>query len=527
LLRPSIENEVAAIVRKRADEHAIHVFRQNAENLLMVPPAGRMPVIGVDPGLRTGCKLAVIDDTGNVLEHATIFLQASEERVQEARDTLKSLLSRHGVKAVSVGNGTGSREASAFVREVLRDYEDKEAFAVLVNEAGASVYSASKIAREEFPDLDVTVRGAISIARRLQDPLAELVKIDPKNIGVGQYQHDVNQKQLREGLERSIVSCVNRVGVDLNTASVPLLRYVSGIQYGTAQNIVHFRKEHGGFRSREQLLDVEGIGPRVYEQCAGFLRVRDGDQPLDSTAIHPEAYPLVEQMVASLGVPVKDAIGQVDKLESIDWDAFKTDVLGSLSLHDIRDELARPGRDPRRKFQVPRFLDGVMDIKDLEPGMVMQGAVTNVTDFGAFVDVGVHHDGLVHLSEMAARFVRDPQRLVHVGQIVTVKVIKVDKELPRISLSMKAVAAERKEKEQQRGEGGRRERSAKTANSGQERPRQAARGKNGGSSKKRKGSKRDLPRSKKPVPSGASAGSGRMNTQLADQLESLKKSMGG
>jgi len=495
LLRPSIENEVLASVRKAADEHAIHVFRENAQNLLMAPPAGRMPVIGVDPGLRTGCKLAVIDDTGHFLEHATVFLQASDERVQEARTVLQEMLTKHGVKAVAIGNGTGSREAYAFVREVLREQGDRDAFAVLVNEAGASVYSASKIAREEFPDLDVTVRGAVSIARRLQDPLAELVKIDPKNIGVGQYQHDVNQKQLREGLERSVISCVNRVGVDLNTASVPLLRYVSGIQFGTAQNIVQFRTDNGGFRSREQLLEVDGMS-----------------------------------------VPPGDLIGKSEPLESIAWDALATEVLGRHALEDIKNELVRPGRDPRRKFRVPRFLEGVVHIKDLEVGMTRQGVVTNVTDFGAFIDIGVHHDGLVHLSEMASKFVHDPQRLVHVGQIVTVKVIAVDKEMPRISLSMKQVAAEKQAASGKRDRRrGRQEAQAKRAvGENPEGPRRDGRR----SDRKRPANARHdrKPRRSGKGPDRQDRQSGgkpktpatpdRMNTQLADQLEALKKSMG-
>ena len=436
LIRPSIENEVVGVARQRADEDAIHVFRDNAKNLLLAAPAGRIRVIGLDPGHRTGCKLAVIDDTGSFLANATLF---PETQAEDSEKVLLDLIERYEAYAIAIGNGTGSREASKFVSGVLQKLRGKIAFSVLVNEAGASVYSASKVAREEFPELDVTVRGAISIARRLQDPLAELVKLEPRSIGVGQYQHDVNQKLLREGLHRTVVSCVNLVGVDLNTASVPLLRYVSGIQYGTAQNIVAFRTQHGGFRNRQQLLEVDGIGPKVFEQCAGFMRINGGDNPLDGTSIHPEAYPVVEQMAAAAATPVWDLIGHSEALSKMDLNQFSSPTFGALALKDVCSELARPGRDPRRTFQVPKFVEGVHDVNHLEPGMEIEGIVTNVTNFGAFIDIGVHQDGLVHLSEMANRYVRDPREVVAVGEIVKVKVINVDKELPRISLSIKAL----------------------------------------------------------------------------------------
>lgn len=439
LLRPSIENEVMRQVQERADAEAIRVFRDNAHNLLLSPPAGAMTVIGVDPGLKTGCKLAVIDSNGTFVDNATIYPTPPQNDVETAEKVLLALIEKHNAKAVAIGNGTGSREVARFIRQTLTKVSADGVFMVLVNEAGASIYSASKIARDEFPNLDVTVRGAISIARRMQDPLAELVKIEPRHIGVGQYQHDVNQKALREGLQKTVVSCVNAVGVDLNTASAPLLKYVSGIQSDTATNIVAFRTEKGGFKNRQQLLEVQGVGPKVFEQCAGFLRVRGGDQPLDATGIHPEAYPVVEQLAGKLGVDVPSLLEGPARVDEIDLRTFESEKFGSFTLHDIRQELHKPGRDPRKEFKVPKFLEGVDTVQALEEGMEIEGVVTNVTDFGAFVDIGVHQDGLVHLSELANRFVQDPRDVVRVGDVVKVKVIKVDKALPRISLSIKAL----------------------------------------------------------------------------------------
>ncbi|MCC6154381.1 MAG: RNA-binding transcriptional accessory protein [Candidatus Hydrogenedentes bacterium] len=439
LLRPSIENEVLRQVQERADAEAIRVFRDNAHNLLLSPPAGAMTVIGVDPGLKTGCKLAVIDSNGTFIDNATIYPTPPQNDVETAEKVLLALIEKHNAKAVAIGNGTGSREVARFIRQTLAKVSADGVFMVLVNEAGASIYSASKIARDEFPNLDVTVRGAISIARRMQDPLAELVKIEPRHIGVGQYQHDVNQKALREGLQKTVVSCVNAVGVDLNTASAPLLKYVSGIQSDTATNIVAFRTEKGGFKNRQQLLEVQGVGPKVFEQCAGFLRVRGGDQPLDATGIHPEAYPVVEQLAGKLGVDVPSLLEKPARVDEIDLHAFESEKFGSFTLHDIRQELHKPGRDPRKEFKVPKFLEGVDTVQALEENMEIEGVVTNVTDFGAFVDIGVHQDGLVHLSELANRFVQDPRDVVRVGDVVKVKVIKVDKALPRISLSIKAL----------------------------------------------------------------------------------------
>ncbi|MEK7793148.1 MAG: Tex-like N-terminal domain-containing protein, partial [Candidatus Hydrogenedentota bacterium] len=435
LLRPSIENEVVDVVRQRADEDAIRVFRDNSRSLLLMAPAGRLVVLGLDPGLKSGCKAAVVDDTGTYVESATFF----PEKGAEAEGALSDLIVRCHVRAVAIGNGTGSRETWAFVSRVLAKGTLEGAFAVMVNEAGASVYSASKVAREEFPELDVIVRGAISIARRLQDPLAELVKIEPRSIGVGQYQHDVNQKLLREGLHNTVVSCVNQVGVDLNTASVALLRYVSGIQYGTAQNIVAFRTEHSGFKSLGQLLEVPGIGPKVFEQCAGFLRIRDAENILDSTTIHPEAYTIVEQFAASLNVSVKDLVANSQLLQGAKLEGLGNETVGKLTLEDIRAELAKPARDPRSEFRAPKFRDDVNSVADLAEGMVLEGVVTNVTNFGAFIDIGVHQEGLVHLSELAYKFVEDPRQIVHVGEIVNVKVISVDKDAPRVSLSLKAM----------------------------------------------------------------------------------------
>lgn len=521
LIRPSIENEVIGIARKKADDHAIKVFRDNAYKLLLAAPAGRIPVIGVDPGLRTGCKLAVIDTMGNYLECDTVHLQASEEAQQDARKKLAGLMTKHSAKAIAIGNGTGSREAHAYVKDVIASNESlNDGFCVLVNEAGASIYSASKIAREEFPELDVTIRGAISIARRLQDPLAELVKIEPRSVGVGQYQHDVNQKILRDGLHRTVVSCVNQVGVDLNTASVPLLRYVSGVQYGTAQHIVARRNEIGGFKNRKQLLDVDGIGPKVFEQCAGFLRINNEENALDSTSIHPESYDVVEAMARALDSESKELIGNRDLLKKLDLEAFSTDAIGTHTLKDIISELRKPNRDPRKKFEVPEFVEGVESVKDLKVDMEVQGVVTNVTDFGAFVDIGVHQDGLVHLSQLANRFVRDPLEVVGVGDIVRVKVIGVDMDMPRISLSIKALLPPPAKKAPRKAQGD----SERKPNGKAESRKRPERGK--GSDKPRssrpdKGKRGGKRRDKKPAAQPVAAPES-MNTQLADQLAGLK-----
>src|SRR5579884_3254689 len=420
LLNPSIQTEVRLELKDRSDEEAIKVFRENLENLLLSPPAGMLGVLAIDPGIRTGCKIAVVDDTGKFLEHAVIYPFEPKNDLAGSVKTLASLVARHNVRAIAIGNGTASRETAALVQDFLRQAKLSNIFSVTVSEAGASVYSASEVARQEFPDLDLTVRGAISIARRLQDPLSELVKVDPKAIGVGQYQHDVDQRNLQQSLEGVIESCVNRVGVDLNTASWTLLRYVAGVNERTAQNIVSFRNENGRFRSREQLRKVPGIGPKTFEQAAGFLRIRGGENLLDMTAVHPESYQIVEQIAQSLSVPIADLIKTPHLLDKIDRNRLEA---GSYTLGDILDELRKPGRDPREKFVAPSFHEHVREISDVKPDMVLEGIITNVTKFGAFVDIGVHQDGLVHISELSNRFIKDPSEAVKAGQIVKVKVL--------------------------------------------------------------------------------------------------------
>jgi uncharacterized protein len=373
-----------------------------------------------------------------MLAHDVLYLHTSKHGNAEAVPKLEALLRQHNVRAIAIGNGTASRETDAFVRDFLHEKNIDGLFSVTVSEAGASVYSASDVARQEFPDLDLTVRGAISIARRLQDPLSELVKVDPKSIGVGQYQHDVDQRQLHESLENVIESCVNRVGVDLNTSSWTLLRFVAGITERTAQNIVTHRNEKGSFRSRTQVLEVAGIGPKTYEQAAGFLRIRDGDNPLDMTAVHPESYPVVEQIALSLHTSVKEIIQQPQLLEKVDSKKLSA---GAYTLDDILAELRKPGRDPRDKFVAPVFHEQVRELTDVQPGMVLEGVVTNVTKFGAFVDIGVHQDGLVHISELSNRYIKEPSEAVKAGQIVKVKVLNVDAKAKRIALSIKALTA--------------------------------------------------------------------------------------
>ncbi|WP_446743111.1 Tex family protein [Silvibacterium acidisoli] len=436
LLNSSIQGEIRLELKKQSDTEAIGVFRDNLHHLLLSPPAGPISVLGIDPGLRTGCKVAVVDETGKFLAHEVLYLHTSKGAADGAGRTLERLLKEHNVRAIAIGNGTASRETDAFVREFLRDRKLDGIFSVTVSESGASVYSASDIARQEFPDLDLTVRGAISIARRLQDPLSELVKVDPKSIGVGQYQHDVDQRQLQQSLENVIETCVNRVGVDLNTSSWALLRYVAGISERTALNIVNYRDTNGRFRSRLQLKEVPGIGPKTFEQAAGFLRIRDGENPLDMTAVHPESYPVVEQIAVSLSAPVETLIRTPQLLEKIDRSKLEA---GSYTLNDILEELRKPGRDPRDKFVAPSFNEQVREITDVEPGMVLEGVVTNVTKFGAFVDIGVHQDGLVHISELSHRFIKDPSEAVKAGQIVKVKVISADAKTKRIALSIKAL----------------------------------------------------------------------------------------
>ncbi len=436
LLNPSIQGEIRLELKKRSDTDAIQVFRDNLQNLLLAAPAGPISVLGIDPGLRTGCKVAVVDETGKFLANDVLYLNASKAAASEAAARLVAMIAKYNVRAIAIGNGTASRETDAFVRDTLRTNRLEGIFSVMVSESGASIYSASDIARQEFPDLDLTVRGAISIARRLQDPLSELVKVDPKSIGVGQYQHDVDQHQLQQSLEIAIESCVNRVGVDLNTSSWTLLRYVAGVTKRVALNIVSYRDEHGRFRSRKQLNKVPGIGAKTFEQAAGFLRIRGGEDLLDSTAVHPESYPVVEQIARLLDTPIGELIAHPQLLTKVDARQIDADAF---TVKGILEELRKPGRDPRDQFIAPSFNDKVREFADVQPEMVLEGVVTNVTKFGAFVDIGVHQDGLVHISELSNRFIKEPSDAVKAGQIVKVKVLSADIKTKRIALSMKAL----------------------------------------------------------------------------------------
>ncbi|GAP64675.1 uncharacterized protein ARMA_3098 [Ardenticatena maritima] len=440
LIAPSVEREVRRLLTESADTVAIATFKENLRNLLLQPPLKGATVLGIDPGYRTGCKVAVCDPTGKVLATGTIYPHEPQKQWEEAKAMLRQWIETYQVRAIAIGNGTASRETEALVAELLGELGGETAYAI-VNEAGASVYSASPLARQELPDLDVSLRGAVSIARRLQDPLAELVKIDPKSIGVGLYQHDVDQKALAEALDAVVESVVNSVGVNVNTASPALLERVAGLTKRTAANIVAHRDAHGPFRTRQALLDVKGLGPKAFEQAAGFLRIPDGDNPLDNTAIHPESYAVVEQLLAAFGetritsetlrrLPLADLKARVPEL------AAQLGV-GEPTLHDILDALAKPGRDPRDDLPPPILRRDVLSMDDLREGMVLQGTVRNVVAFGAFVDIGVKQDGLVHISEMADRFVRDPHEVVRVGDVVKVRVLSVDKERGRIALSMR------------------------------------------------------------------------------------------
>jgi protein Tex len=434
LLAPSIEVELRLELKGRADEDAITIFGSNLEQLLLGAPAGGRTVLGLDPGFRTGTKVAVVSKTGAVLDTDTLYLHQEDNFARGITRHVRA----HGVELIAIGNGTASRETETLVKRIVRELDITPKPQVLVvNESGASVYSASDIAREEFPDLDVSLRSAPSIARRLQDPLAELVKIDPKSIGVGQYQHDVSQVRLKKRLDEVVITCVNRVGVDLNTASVPLLSYVAGVGPTLARNIVSARDQRGGFRSRRELLEVPRLGARAFEQSAGFLRVRDGEHPLDGTAVHPERYALVERMARDLGVALDELVRNDANIDRIELSRYVSDDVGLPTLRDIVDELRRPGRDPRAEFELPVFRDDVTEVKDLKPGMKLEGVVTNIVAFGAFVDIGVHQDGLVHVSQIADRFVKDPAAVVKVGQKVSVTVMNVDLERNRIGLSMK------------------------------------------------------------------------------------------
>ncbi|MBK8573930.1 MAG: RNA-binding transcriptional accessory protein [Holophagaceae bacterium] len=441
LLAPAIESEVRYEAKKKADAEAIKVFQTNLDHLLLAPPAGQRCTLGVDPGIRTGCKLVVINRLGQLVQNEVIYPLEPKRDLEGSRAILEKLCTENPIEAIAIGNGTGGREVEAFLREWLKETNRTSLICVSVSEAGASVYSASDIAREEFPEHDVTVRGAISIARRFQDPLAELVKVDPKSIGVGQYQHDVNQTALKKGLDDVVESCVNRVGVDLNSASYKLLAYVAGIGEGLAKNIVTHRFEHGAFKRREQLLEVGRFGAKAFQQAAGFLRIPDGEDPLDASAVHPESYPVVQRICQLTGKTVPELLGNDAVLDSLDPKLFVDEKFGVETVKDIVAELKKPGRDPRHRFEIVQFREGVNKPSDLEVGMELQGIVTNVTDFGAFVDVGVHQDGLVHLSEIAHRYVKNPADALSVGQAVKVKVLAVDLEAKRIALSIKALLA--------------------------------------------------------------------------------------
>ncbi|MFP4299323.1 MAG: Tex family protein [Spirulinaceae cyanobacterium] len=439
LMKNSLTGEVRSQCKQQADLESITTFETNLRQLLLAPPAGMKPTLALDPGFRTGCKVAILDRTGKFIKTVTIYPHTGAGKRVEAAQILKDLINKHKIELIAIGNGTASRETDAFVVEVLQGC-DRNPVKVMVNESGASIYSASDVARSEFPELDLTARGAISIGRRLQDPLAELVKIDPKSIGVGQYQHDVDQKLLKQKLEETVESCVNYVGVDLNTASKELLTFVSGLTPSIAQNIVKYRNEKGEFTNRKQLLKVSKLGAKTFEQAAGFLRIREGDNPLDNTAVHPESYTIVEMMAKDRNIALQDIEKFRDRLEQINLKDYVTETTGLPTLKDIIAELEKPGRDPREQFQYATFKEGINEISDLQVGMELEGVVTNVVNFGAFVDIGVHQDGLVHISQLANRFVDDPKSVVKVGQVVKVQVLDINEKLQRISLSMKAVS---------------------------------------------------------------------------------------
>jgi len=473
-----LDLELMTRVREAAEEEAIRVFAGNLKDLLLAAPAGRLPIIGLDPGLRTGVKLALVDAIGKVVLTDTLYPHAPRNRWDDSIHRLAQLAQAHGVKLISIGNGTASRETDRLAKELIKRHPELGLRSLVVSEAGASVYSASELAADEFPDMDVSLRGAVSIARRLQDPLAELVKIEPKAIGVGQYQHDLNQSRLGRSLENVVEDCVNSVGVDLNTASAPLLSRVSGLNTTLARNIIVYRDENGAFRDRKQLKQVPRLGEKTFQQAAGFLRIPDGDNPLDASAVHPESYPVVQRIIKQCGRPIGGLIGDGGFLRGLNAREFTDDQFGLPTVQDILEELEKPGRDPRPEFKTAAFKEGVEDIKDLEPGMVLEGTVSNVTNFGAFVDLGVHQDGLVHISAMADHFVKDPRTLVKAGQVVRVKVLSVDLERRRIALSMRLddEVEERKRgtESNKRGAPGARNRPAPKAAKRRERPAQPA-----------------------------------------------------
>jgi uncharacterized protein len=444
LIEPSIEREIRNELTEAAQEQAIKVFAANLKNLLLQPPVKGKVVLGLDPAYRTGCKIAVVDETGKVLDTTVVYPTPPQNKIEEAKKELKKLIDKHKVDIISIGNGTASKESEIFVAELIKEL-DRQVFYMVVSEAGASVYSASKLGAEEFPDFDVALRSAVSIARRLQDPLAELVKIDPKAIGVGQYQHDMNQKRLGEALGGVVEDCVNSVGVDLNTASPSLLQYISGISAAIAKNIVAYREENGKFTNREQLLKVSKLGPKAFEQCAGFLRIPGGENVLDNTSVHPESYEAAEKLLQMTGYTMEDVKANnlkdlKDKVAQLDAKKLAEELgIGIPTLRDIVDELLKPGRDPRDELPKPVLMSDVLHIEDLKPDMILTGTVRNVIDFGAFVDIGVHQDGLVHISQLSDKYVKHPMDVVAVGDIVKVKVLEVDVARKRISLTMKGI----------------------------------------------------------------------------------------
>ena len=437
LLSPSVEIDVLVDLKLQSDRAAVDIFAENLRHLLLQAPLGERKVIGIDPGLRTGCKCAVLDATGKFLATTTLYLTQGDRAATDAQVELCQLVAKHKPDAIAVGNGTGGRETETFVRQTLQKAGAADVMVVPVNEAGASVYSASEVAREEFADLDLTIRGAISIGRRLQDPLAELVKIDPQSIGVGQYQHDVHQPLLASRLDDVVVSCVNHVGVELNTASAPLLSRVAGVGASLARKVVAYRNEHGAFKNRRQILKVPGLGAKAFEQAAGFLRLHGGTHPLDASAVHPERYALVERMAADLGVELPALVGHAALADKIEIGKYVSDAVGEPTLRDIVAELKKPGRDPRATFEKPNFLADVTEIAHVKPGMILEGVVTNVTAFGAFVDIGVHQDGLIHVSELSERFIREPSEVVKAGDRIKVRVLDVDLARKRMALSAK------------------------------------------------------------------------------------------
>jgi len=432
-----LETDLLGELRDGAETEAINVFAHNLHDLLLAAPAGPRATLGLDPGLRTGCKIAVVDATGKLLEYTTVYPHVPQKQWDQTLAILGALCIKHRVDLISIGNGTASRESDKLAAELIKKLPELKMTKIMVSEAGASVYSASELAAKEFPDLDVSIRGAVSIARRLQDPLAELVKIDPKSIGVGQYQHDVSQLKLARSLDAVVEDCVNAVGVDVNTASVPLLARISGLNTTLAQNIVNHRDAHGAFKTREALKKVPRLGDKTFEQAAGFLRVMNGDNPLDASAVHPETYPLVERIAADTGRDLRSLIGDASFLKRLDPKKFTDETFGLVTVSDILSELEKPGRDPRPEFKTAEFQDGVETLQDLQLGMILEGVVTNVTNFGAFVDIGVHQDGLVHISALSEKFVKDPREAVKAGDVVKVKVMEVDIPRNRIALSMR------------------------------------------------------------------------------------------